>query len=296
LSTLTKVFVVVLVVCSILFTTMTISTVAQTANWRDTAQKYEQSARVADTTLRQMIAASAAEDAAVRDANKGLSERIGQLEAEMQKIGADAAQMKADLAKADSEKSSTEAMNRSLLTSLQMAENSRQEYRKQRDDIEKGNIELQQRNIDLSGRVNELTAKVAVLMEQKRTYEQQLNILKTENERFATDTQRPSVARNMENPGGAAMPNVRALTPVAATPIRGRVLDVNGDSVSISVGSADSVAKDMIFVVHRNGEYVADVKIVSVEPNRAAGRITKKTSDPQPGDQITDALSLTSTR
>jgi hypothetical protein len=100
----------------------------------------------------------------------------------------------------------------------------------------------------------------------------------------------------MENPSGVAMPNIKALTPVSPTPIRGKVLDVTGDSVSISVGSADSVAKDMVFVVHRNGEYVADVKIVNVEPNRAAGRITKKTSVPQPGDQITDALSLSSTR
>ncbi|MBI1826540.1 MAG: hypothetical protein HY287_00765 [Planctomycetes bacterium] len=295
MSTLTKVFVVVLVVCSIAFTTMTISTVAQTANWHDTAIKYEQNARVADTTLRQMIAASAAEDAAVRDANKGLSERIGQLEADLQKLGTESAQMKADLAKADSEKSSSEAMNRGLLASLQMAEASRQEYRKQRDDIEKGNIELQQRNIDLSGRVNELTAKVSVLMEQKRQYEQQLNILKTENERVATETQRPSVAGGMENPNGV-MPNIKALTPVSATPIRGKVMEVTGDSVSLSVGSSDGVQKDMVFVVHRNGDYVADVKIVSVEPNRSAGKVIKKASGPQPSDQITDALSLSSTK
>ena len=46
LSTLTKVFIVLLVVFSIAFTTMTVSIVAQTANWRDLANTYEQHAAI----------------------------------------------------------------------------------------------------------------------------------------------------------------------------------------------------------------------------------------------------------
>lgn len=296
MSTLTKVFVVVLVICSIAFTTMTVSTVAQQANWHDSAIKYENNARIADTTLRQMIAASSAELAAARDTIRGHSERIGELEGDLQKMGGDLGQVKADLAKAESEKSSAEAMNRGLLASMQMAEAGRQEYRKQRDEIEKSNIELQQRNIDLSGRVNELTAKATVLMEQKRHYEQQLNTLKTENQQISRDTQRPSIAGRLEPPSGAAMPNVKALTPVSASAIRGKVTDVSGDLVTISVGSANEVQKDSLFVIHRSGDYVADLKITNVEPNRAAGKITKKASTPQVGDQVTDVLSMNSTK
>ena len=59
LSTLTKVFAVLLVFFSIAFTVMTVSMVAQTTNWKDTAQKYEEHALVADTNLRNLIASSA---------------------------------------------------------------------------------------------------------------------------------------------------------------------------------------------------------------------------------------------
>ena len=60
MSTLTKVFIVLLVVFSIAFTTMSVSLVAQMTDWRETAEKYEEHARVADANLRHLIAANAA--------------------------------------------------------------------------------------------------------------------------------------------------------------------------------------------------------------------------------------------
>jgi hypothetical protein len=52
----------------------------------------------------------------------------------------------------------------------------------------------------------------------------------------------------------------------------------------------------MVFVIHRKGQYVGDMKISLVDPNQSAGRIVQASSTPAVGDEITDALGLTGPR
>ena len=106
----------------------------------------------------------------------------------------------------------------------------------------------------------------------------------------------------MESPTGSAMRNVRPLggsQPAAtASGIRGKILAVNGNLVTLSVGTSDGVQKDMKFVVHRGGDYVADIQVNAVEPDQSAGRILGGAPgrQPQEGDVVTDLVSLGSTR
>ncbi len=296
MSNLTKVFIVLLVVFSIAFSTMTVSMVAQTTDWRDTALKYEEHARVADTNLRNMIAASAAVEATGRDTARGHLERITELEGQLAANSSELARIRADLAKAESEQSSSEAMNRGLLAQLEIARAAESEYRKRRDDIEKRGIDLERRNIDLNDRVNELTAQVSVLVEQRRQYEQQINILRTENEKLSQAEQRRPAAAGLEAPAGAAMQNVVPLSPAGSAAITGQVLAVSGNLVTISVGRAAGVREDMLFVIHRGGAYVGDLKIDKVDPDQAAGRVVRSSGTPTRGDQVTDALAMAGSR
>lgn len=296
MSTLAKVFVVLLAVFSIAFTVMTVSVVAQMTNWKDTAVKYEQHARIADTNLRNLIAASAADLATARDSVRAQMQKSADLEAQLSGKTTEFNQLRADLAKATAEKTSSESMSASLVNQLAAAESARGEYRKQRDDLEKRNIDLERRNVDLSDRVNELTARVAVLLEEKRQFEQQLNILKSENESFSRTSRAPASGATMESPTGMALGGVDALTPLTVVAVRGHVLQVEGDLVTLSVGSADGVKKDMIFVIHRGDNYVGDVRISAVDPNQAAGRLIRSTQSPSAGDMATDAVSLAQSR
>jgi len=296
LSTLTRVFTVLLVVFSIAFTAMAVSVVARTTNWRETALKYEEHARVADTNLRHMIAASAADLAAAHDNIRSLQAQITDIETEMQARRSETGELRARVTEIAAEKASADAMNRGLVSQLQAAETARAEYQKQRNDLEKRNVDLESRNIDLNDRVNELTATVAVLNEQKRHFEQQINILKTANDRLSQATGRDGGAAPMEDPTGSGLRGVRALTPIARAPIRGRVVQVADDVVTISVGSADGVRKDMAFVIHRDGQYVGDLIIKTVDPDRSAGRLMRSRSTPASGDQVTDAHGLGGSR
>lgn len=296
MSMLTKIFVVLLVVFSIFFTSMTISSVAQTTNWRQTARKYEEHARVADTNLRHAHAANAALIANARDEVRSHLDTIGDLEAQLQTSRNEIAEIKARIAKSESEKSGGEAINRGLLAQLQIAEASRTEYRKQRDELERRNIDIERRNIDLNDRVNELTTGTAVLVEQRRQYEQQINILRMENEKLAHQARTLSSGGSLEQPEGLALHGVRAITPVPVAAIRGRVLQTAGNLVTISVGSADGVKKDMVFVIHRGDKYIGDVKINMVDPNQSVGRLVGPTAAVLANDQVTDALYLSGSR
>ena len=296
MSLLTKVFTVLLVVFSVAFTVMTVSIVAQTTDWRDTALKYQQHARVADANLRNLIAANSAELASASDAVRSHLSRIAGLEADLQKAKNDASRIQTELVRADSEKSGGEAINRGLLAQLNACGAGRDGYRSERDTLENRNIELERRNIDLDDRVNEQTAQIAVMHEQKRQFEQQINILKTERDKLAHEAQRIAKGHPVEAPGGAAMTTVSAATPVAATAIRGQVVEVSGAMVTISVGSVDGVEKDMVFVIHRDDQYVGDLKINIVDPHQAAGRIVSTVVSPSTGDLVTDSAWLGGSR
>ncbi len=291
---LTKIFIVLLSLFSIAFTSITVAVVAQTANWKDTAEKYKEHAKIADTNLRHEIAANAALLATARDESRELHRRIGDVEGQLQSTRAETAQLRSELAKGASEKSSAEAINRGLLAQLQVADRARAEYRRQRDQLETRNIDLERRSVDLNDRVNELTSQVMVLVEQKRQYEQQINILRRTNEKLSMGA---GVAPlGFERPEGAAMTGVRPMTPVAASAIRGRILEVSGDLVMVSVGSADGVKRDMLFVIHRDGEYVGDLEITVVDPNQSAGRVVRSTTSPSVDDRVTDAVFLARSR
>ncbi|MCH9001926.1 MAG: hypothetical protein IIC02_05070, partial [Planctomycetes bacterium] len=108
MSTLTKVFIILLVVFSIAFTTMTISVVSQTTNWRDMAIQFQEHAQIADTNLRHMIASSAASLAAAKESVADRLDRINQLESQIQTSRNEIAQLSSELARSASEKSSSE--------------------------------------------------------------------------------------------------------------------------------------------------------------------------------------------
>ncbi len=72
----------------------------------------------------------------------------------------------------------------------------------------------------------------------------------------------------------------------------GKILEVDEQIVTLSVGSADGVRKDMVFIIHRDEQYVGDVKISEVTPNRSAGFLTLSRVKPQANDRVTDKISM----
>ena len=289
MSTLTKVFIVILAVFGMFHSAMSIAIVSRMNNWKETAVTYEQNARVAETNLRNLMAGYAAESATAQDRVQSLLAANGELRQDLVALGRDKSAVESALMEAKAAKSNSEAVARSLATVLKTEQGTSAEYRSQRNKLEGRTLDLERRNIDLNSRVNELTARLAVSNEQKRQFEQQINILKTQQEAVAMGR-----GAALESPTGAALAGVDAETPVARSAIRGKVVETDGNLLSVSVGSADGVKENMMFVVYRGDIYVGDLRIRTVRPNEAAGELIHPVSPARPGDQIADVATLVS--
>lgn len=284
MSALTKIFIVLLAVFSIAFAMSTISFVTQTNDWKTLAEDYRDACGVIETKMVNQSAAHAAEKANWLDARREQMRQLAALEAQLQDAQQDLAGLRTELAQVKLARSDAEALARNLTGQLQLASAAWDNEVKQREAFQERNTELETRNLDLNERVNELTTRTLVLVEQQRQFEQQINILRAENEKLATITRRAA-------PGEFDVPGVGSATPVepvASTPIRGHILEVDGKLATISVGSADGVQENMTFVIYRGADYVGDLKVTDVEPHRSAGTIIRFRGTPRVDDLVAD--------
>ena len=287
MSTLTKIFVILLVVFSIAFSMSAISFVAQTNEWKSLAQTRHDQFTVADTTVRNLIAAQAAEKAAWVDAANGQRTAIADLQKQAMAARDGLAEAETELAALRSKNLGMDAAVVKLTHELSVSQDGWKEARAQRDRLEEEKIELEKRNIDLNERVNETTARIVVLTQQNRQAEQQINILRGENQKISQQSFRAPLP-GAETTAGGSMDTVTPVSPVAASAIRGRVLEVQGNLVSISVGSSDGVQKDMVFVVYRDNDYIGDLRVTEVAPNRSAGRLIRSEGAARVNDMVAD--------
>lgn len=287
MSTLTKVFIVLLVVFCIAFTMSSISFVAQTHEWKSLAEGFQQEARTSETHMRNVLALTAAELATSRDAIEDHINTIAGLEKDYQNSMGQIGDLEAQLAKANAQVSGLEGSVRLLGGELKVGQAGWAAQREQRADLEQRNIELETRNVDLNERVNEQTAQVLVLEQHVRQLEQQIHILEEENRQFS-QYQRRAAAGDLDALADAGRGAARPLTPVAVSPIRGKIVDVSGGLATVSVGAADGVVEGMVFVIYRGLDYIGDLKITHVEPSQCAGRVTRSSGTPKTGDRVAD--------
>ena len=71
---------------------------------------------------------------------------------------------------------------------------------------------------------------------------------------------------------------------MTGTALQGAVTAVDGSLITLSIGSADGVAKDMIFHIIRNDTFICDVKISDVDTETAAGTTQLVQQQPKVGD------------
>jgi len=287
LSTLHKIFVVLQAVFSIAFAMLFISFAAQTADWRSLAEEFRGQYLASDTHQRNLIASHAAEMAAALDAREALLQQSANLENQVQDGLGRVNELNADTTDLESEKSRLEAGNAMLLGSVQIAQNGWEVERNQRQTLEQRNMELERRNIDLDERVNELSAQVLVLTQEQRQFEQENNLLRSENEKLAL-ARGQAPAGSPEVLRGPGTDSVLAETAATRDLVRGRITEIDGKYASVSVGSADGVKKDMVFVIYRGPDYVGELTISEVEPETAAGRISRSVVVPQVNDMVAD--------
>jgi len=290
LTTVAKVFLVLLVIGAIALSTASITMTAQTLNWKELADGYRLDAQavwaasVAESaqsrvTIEQLNSALQAANTQLASAQADLAARqkdLGDLRTEIERLKVKSAGDDATLAK--------------LTASLQVEQNRANQLQEQNQQALARALDLEKRNIDLNDRVSELTSNVNVLENQARVLQQQNYSLKETvtqlREQMALGPQ--AAVTGVQAPTGAAQP----MAAPAVSAIRGKVVAVEGNVVGLSVGAADGVKRDMAFVIYRGDTSLGRMLVRDVDAQASAGTLDRTYGPIQVGDLVINEAGL----
>jgi hypothetical protein len=270
LNPLTKIFVVLHVVLSLLLTAGLIVFINRTENF---AAQLTASANSRTLALNRATAAdadaSAAREAATA-AVAAVNAKIKDVQAQLSAAQTQIDQKDAALAQAGSSAALAAADSSRLTEALKASEDQKSKQQDIITQIRTDDAALVKKDSDLNITVSDLTNKLDVANRERENFGEQLSEAKSQNDNLVK-----ILGDNGINPNQVG--GVRANG--GAVPINGIVRDtrvINGiPYATISVGSADNVQKGMEFNVidRQRGQFLGKMTIDSVEPHEATGRL-----------------------
>ena len=285
MNVLTKVFVVLVTILSIVLVSLIVPFVANQENFREQveAKAAELAAAKAEATLAKsladqdkqaLVAVNTALKAELTAAQTTADQYLGQAkahEATIASLNAQLASARADLANLTSANNQMTAILKDANTELE----------KRRDE----NLKQGRQIVQLENANNELEASRATLTRARRLAEEQKVAIEEELRelRGKWDALPVEVRTAKANEADVYVPE---------TPIRAQVTDVQkaGEGttlVQINVGSVGQVKQNMKFLVHRGEEYLGTMVILTADLDKAVGKVQtlKGGATIQPGDQ-----------
>jgi len=270
LSPLTKIFVSLLIVLSLLETAAFVvyvnkedvsKTTLTQAQAQLTAKNMEVSSLQQQVSAAQQNATAMTQEAnsqanAASAENSRLQSQISQLNVELAKASGASASQQLDISRL------TESLNASQATSGKLSDEVAR--------LRTNNDTLVRQSSDLNTTVSDLTNKLDVTERERRKLAEQLT-------QTSADAQRMGAV--IKGAGLTAQQQEMAVNRSGLPAINGVIRDVRSIAgnqyATISVGSADSVTKGMEFkVIDRStGNFLGTLTVDSVEPNEATGRL-----------------------
>jgi hypothetical protein len=299
LSTLTKVLIVLLSVFS-LFLCGTVATyVGSSENFRKKATDGEQQLKAARETRRR-----AEQD--LEDGTKAAKIEKDKLDAQIIALTAQATKLQGDL---DIAARMNLELQQKVAGMADIMANANSTTKQQTTLFEGERQKVQALEGDRINREKELAETSQSLLEKVTIIaqlENKVRQLTQENQELGTRVdqylvQYGKIASRPPTTVAAGTPTARPVQPIATVAaqtqsiaLNGQVtaVDVRSHLVEISIGVAAGVQKDMVFHVTRGDQYVADIQIVEVWPDRAVGvlNLVKPGIQPQASDKVATNL------
>lgn len=290
MSILTKIFVVLVTVLSVLLVALIVPFVANTENFRGQLAQETQRRRAAEDKARDY-------QVEINAAQQAVAEQITDLNNKNQKLTATINTLQSDLATARADKQSETAKLAQLeatvsLLSASASQNStiladlQTEVAQRRDAV----VKLDRQRIELSDRVNQLQGdNEALTRSLRRTREQATSLESRLAEMNARIKSLPDEYQGYFTDPAARLAGAEPTEPDFE--IRGRVTKVQSVEgvtfVQINVGSNDKVEPNMKFYVYRgDSEYVGTIVVNAVDTDASAGRVTLSSGSVAEGDMV----------
>jgi hypothetical protein len=263
-------FVILLVVLSLLLTAATVVFVSQVEDYKKFADDNKQ-ALTAATSKAEALRNEA--DAAQANAAESIRQATAQIEQSKQQMNALQQQVidrDAALGQAKTQNAIQSADLTRLSEALKASEDTKGHLQDQLADLRGGNDKLLEQNAQLNQSVTDLTNRLEVTERERKFLAEQLTETKNQSDKQSSMLKDMGVgAAQMASAGssaGAPAINgvIRAVRPIAGIPY-----------ATISVGSADGVAKGMQFkiVSHDTGDFLGVLTVDSVDLNESTGRL-----------------------
>lgn len=271
MSVLTKIFVVMLVVLSLLLSAATITFVNSIDDWRRDIDGYKTtiSSLQSSVTEKSNAADLAAKQAS--DAQAQLAAQNQNASQENQRLAKDLADLGVQLAGAKSQATIAEA-NVSKLTSAVSALQTMSAAASQMvTDLRATNDRVTQQNGELNIALTDSTNKLNITEDARRNLAERLTELSATNDKLS------GALRDLgKDPNRVTSSGLAAGAPAINGVIRDTRQIAGIPHAKISVGSDDAVKLGMEFNIldRTNGKFLGKLTVVAVEPNEAVGRVT----------------------
>ncbi len=272
MTTLTKIFVILVCLFAFIFTPMAIQFAARSYNWRDLAEKYRDHSETALAGQRSAMAIAASQIQYHKDLQAREQEQLNASRAEVARLTEQVTVLQQNLDKLGRLRENSETSVTLLTKEMGVVSRHNEELTTAKEQALDRERELQAQNIRLNDRVKELSANLLFVSQQLNQKLQEVAACREENQTLRQAGSLPRSGGEFSSAGlaGTAQP----VSPPAAGPIHGRVREVAGDTVTIDVGTASGLKPGMIMVVRRGDEYIADLEIgTDLSPTEAVGRI-----------------------
>lgn len=268
MSTLTKLFVVLLIICSILLTAATVTFVNRIDDFQTSTAALE--GRLAllqqerDTAQAEASAAKLREQQAQGDFNRARTELDQQLNEARATLG----QREAALNELKTKLAIQDATLTDLASAQKVAQQNVTDLQKRLDQIISENDKIRVANAELTGANTDLAKRLDATESERRFLAEQINQLRSDL----------AQAQNFLRDRGITLDSMRQ-RPAAPSRLTGVVRDVrreNGISyATISLGSAQGVRKGMQFniVDQARNDFLGVITVEAVEQNQAFGRL-----------------------
>ena len=288
MSALSKVFVALLVVCSLMLSSAVIVFVNKTQDVNAVRVAAEAKSQDADRRMQVALQEAAAAKGSVATALASLQTQTAALQTEIAAKQLDISKREVDIATLSAQVSQNTISLTSATEALKASEMQKAKQEGQLGDLRQGTDKLTLEKSQLNLALSDTTNKLEVMTREWKYAKEQL---------AESSNTGDKLAKQVKDLGGNVAAEVTGLK-AGAPSINGVIREIktlqdNRQWATISVGSADQVAKGMEFKVidRANGTFLGVLTVENVQPNEAVGVLKgPKVADVKVGNEVRTQL------
>jgi len=275
LSTLTKIFIVLQLVFSIVLSVFVFLTLGGQQKYKDMVEVEQRSRIAAEATLGLANAESAKYQAQYADLMNQKTNEIANLNIELQRRSTEINTRQVMLDKSEAEKAEASANVQRLASTVQNLQAAMQRRDTELEAVRPENQKLIAQNAELNRKNNEQAQQLDLAEKTIRTLQETL----------AQRPAAPAQATPAKSDSVASLSGVPTQAQINGTVTK--VQNSNGKTyATLTLGARDGVTANTRLVVYRGSNYVGDAVIVRVTPDQSVAQITVSKDAVQENDRV----------